>query len=130
MDQKKIIDAMNKIKPPFNVNKVAQLAATLALNDKSFIKKSIKHNLFWGIKIKKILNQFNISTNEVTANFFLLNFNKCKYSANQVQRIMEKNGIILRSMQNYKIKNALRLTIGSSAANKKLVSILHKIFNK
>ena len=43
---------------------------------------------------------------------------------------MENNGIILRSMQNYKIKNALRLTIGSSAANKKLVSILHKIFNK
>ena len=121
---------MNKIKPPFNVNKVAQLAATLALNDKSFIKKSIKHNLFWGIKIKKILNQFNIRTNEVTANFFLLNFNKCKYSASQLQRIMEKNGIILRSMQNYKIKNALRLTIGSSAANKKLVSILHKIFNK
>ena len=127
---KKIIDAMNKIKPPFNVNKVAQLAATLALSDKSFIKKSIKHNLFWGIKIKKILNQFNISTNEVTANFFLLNFNKCKYSASQVERIMEKNGIILRSMQNYKIKNALRLTIGSSAANKKLVSILHKIFKK
>ena len=51
---KKIIDAMNKIKPPFNVNKVAQLATTVALNDKSFIKKSIKHNLIWGSKIKKI----------------------------------------------------------------------------
>ena len=34
---KKIIDAMNIIKPPFNVNMAAQLAAVAALNDKSFI---------------------------------------------------------------------------------------------
>ena len=69
---KEIIDAMNKIRPPFNVNMPAQVAAIAALNDKSFIKKSIKHNFRWAIKIKNILNQLNIITNEVTANFLLL----------------------------------------------------------
>ena len=34
---KKIIDAMNIIKPPFNVNMVAQLAAVASLKDKSFV---------------------------------------------------------------------------------------------
>ena len=48
---KKIIDAMNIIKPPFNVNTAAQLAAVAALNDKSFIKKSIRHNFIWANKI-------------------------------------------------------------------------------
>ena len=43
---------------------------------------------------------------------------------------MESNGVILRSMVAYKIKNALRLSIGSSIANKKFISILYKIFNK
>ena len=38
---------MNKIKPPFNINAAAQLAAVAALNDKIFIKKSVKHNFFW-----------------------------------------------------------------------------------
>ena len=127
---KKIIDAMNIIKPPFNVNMAAQLAAVAALNDKSFINKSVKHNLIWANKIKKFLNKLNIITNEVTANFLLLNFSKCKYSANYVKKKLENNGIILRSMQTYKINNALRLTIGSSSANNKLIRILNKIFKK
>ena len=127
---KKIIDAMNIIKPPFNVNMVAQIGAVAALNDKNFIKKSIKHNFIWSNKIKKILNKFNIMTNEVNTNFFLLNFSKCRYSANYIQKKLENNGIILRSMQTYKIKNALRLTIGSSSDNKKLINIFKKIFNK
>jgi histidinol-phosphate aminotransferase len=127
---KKIIDAMNIIKPPFNTNMAAQLAAVAALNDKSFIKKSVKHNYTWANKIKKVLNKFNIMTNEITTNFFLLNFKKCKYSANYIKKKLENNGIILRSMQAYKIKNALRLTIGSSSANNKLISVLNKIFRK
>ena len=44
---KKIIDAMNVIKPPFNTNMAAQFAAVAALKDRSFIKKSAKHNLIW-----------------------------------------------------------------------------------
>ena len=127
---KKIIEAMNIIKPPFNVNMAAQLGAIASLNDKSFIKKSIKHNILWGNKIKKFLNKFKIITNDVNTNFFLLNFNKCRYSAKYTQKKLENNGIILRSMQTYKIKNALRLSIGSSAANNKLINILNKIFKK
>ncbi len=127
---KKIINAMDKIRPPFNVNSLAQVAAISALKDKNFIKKSVKHNLFWASKLKKILNNFNIFTNDVSANFLLLNFNKCKYSANFVQKKLEDKGIILREMSSYKIKNALRLTIGSSADNKKLIKILNKIFKK
>ena len=90
----------------------------------------MKHNFFWANKLKKKLNNFNITTNEVTANFLLLNFNKCKYSANYVQKKLEDKGIILRGMQSYRIKNALRLTIGSSTDNNKLIKILNKIFNK
>ncbi len=127
---KKIIDAMNIIKPPFNVNMAAQLAAVAALTDKSYINKSVKHNFIWANRIQKVLNKLNIITNEVATNFLLLNFSKCKYSANYIQKKLENNGIILRSMQSYKIKNALRLTIGSSADNNKLVSILNKIFKK
>jgi len=81
-------------------------------------------------EIKKFLNKFNIITNDVNANFFLLDFSKCRYSADYIQKKLENNGIILRSMQTYKIKNALRLTIGSSLANNKFISILNKIFNK
>jgi len=127
---KKIIDAMNRIKPPFNSNTIAQLAAAAALNDKSFIKKSVKHNFFWANKLRKIFNNFNITSNKVSANFLLLNFKNCKYSANYIQKKLEHKGIIVRDMQSYKIKNALRLTIGSSTDNNKLIKILNKTFKK
>ena len=50
---KRIIDELYKIKPPFNVNKIAQVCAIEALKDKEFIKKSVKHNILWCKKIKK-----------------------------------------------------------------------------
>ena len=127
---KKIIKAMYKIKPPFNVNETAQVAAQIALKDKNFINKSIKHNFIWAKKIKLFLNSLSISTNEVSANFFLLNFDNCKYSAIYTLKKLISKGIILRSTnEGYKIKNKLRLTVGSSKENIKFMKEMKNIFN-
>ena len=128
---KKIINAMNKIKPPFNVNQIAQVAAEAALKDKNFVKRSIRHNLTWAKKIKTFLESLVISTNEISANFFLLNFDKCKFTAMQVLKKLELKEIILRSTQDgYNIKNKLRLTVGSKKENTKFISVMKNIFNK
>jgi histidinol-phosphate aminotransferase len=128
---KKIIDAMNKIKSPFNVNQTAQIAAREALKDKDFVKRSIRHNLIWANKIQFFLNKLNIFTNKVSANFFLLNFDKSKFSAKYVFKKLQLKGIILRSTEDgYNIKNKLRLTIGSAMENKKFIGQMKNIFKK
>jgi len=128
---KKIIDAMNIIKPPFNVNQTAQIAAREALKDKNFIRRSIKHNIIWANKIKNFLNKLNILTNKISANFFLLNFNKSKFSAIYVLKKLESKGIVLRSTEEgYNIKNKLRLTIGSAKENTKFINVMRNIFKK
>ena len=124
---KKIIDELYKIKPPFNVNKIAQLSAIESLKDYKFIKKSVQHNLNWSVKIKKFLENKNIKTNKIAANFYLLEFDSCKKSANYVAKKLENKGIILRSMENYKMKNKLRMTIGSVAQNKKFIKEIKNI---
>ena len=127
---KKIIKAMNSIKPPFNVNHLAQISAIAALKDKHFINKSVNHNIVYAKKIKKFLENFNIFSNEVTANFLLLNFEKCKFSANYVFKKLQKEKIILRSTEDgYNIKNGLRLTIGSKKENIKFMQAIKKIFD-
>ena len=126
----KIINAMNVIKPPFNVNQIAQITAIEALRDKNFINKSIKHNIQSAKKIKKNLEKFNIFSNNVTANFLLLNFDKCKFSANYIFKKLQSKGIVLRSTKDgYNIKNKLRLTIGSNNENTKLIKVIKSIFN-
>ena len=124
---KRIIDELYKIKPPFNVNKIAQLSAIESLKDYKFIKKSVQHNLNWSAKIKKFLENKNIKTNKIAANFFLLDFDSCKKSANYVAKKLENKGIILRSMENYKMKNKLRMTIGSIVQNKKFIKEIKNI---
>ncbi len=124
---KKIINALYKIKPPFNINFFAELCATKAISDKGFVKKSIKHNIFWGNKIKKFFSKYNISSNEITCNFLLLNFKKCKISSKFFMKKLLNNGIIVRSMEEYKIKNCLRLSIGNSSENKYLLKVVKKI---
>ena len=121
---------MNIIKPPFNVNQLAQIAATEALKDRNFINQSVKHNITEANKVKNILEKVNIFSNEVSANFLLLNFDKCKFSANYVFKKLQSKGIILRSTkEGYNIKNKLRLTIGSSSDNKRFISIIKLILN-
>jgi len=125
---KKIINALNVIKPPFNVNRIAQLCAIESLNDKKFIDKSVKHNFFWAKLIKNYVKKYNITTNEVSGNFLLLNFVKCKLSASKIEKKLQKRGLILRETKTYGIKNCLRLTIGNNRENKIFLNTIAKIF--
>ena len=125
---RKIINALYKIKPPFNVNFLAELCATEAISDKKFVKKSIKHNVIWGKKIKKLFLKYNVTSNEVVSNFLLLNFNKCKISSKLFMKQLLNNQVIARTMEEYKIKNCLRLSIGNSSENKYLLKVVKKIF--
>ena len=128
---KQIVDALNIIKPPFNVNGIAQLAASESLKDKIFISKSVRHNLLYSRKIKKFLEKYKIYSNSVSANFLLLNFEKCRYSAKFLYEKLKNMGIILRATEDgYHIKNKLRLTIGSKVENLKFMSAVKQILKK
>ena len=128
---KKIINNLNIIKPPFNVNEVAQKAGLESLKDSKFILRSIKHNIVYATKIKNFLKKYNINSNEVSANFLLLDFAKCRFTAKYFNKKLKTKRIILRSTENgYKIKNMLRLTIGSKADCLKFILAVKEIFKK
>ena len=127
---KKIINALNIIKPPFNVSHIAQLAATEALKDKKFIDQSIKHNFLFAKKIKTYLEQYQIFSNSISANFLLLDFKNCKHTAKYLYEKLKQRGIIVRSTEDgYHIKNKLRLTIGSRSENLAFMNAVKNILN-
>jgi histidinol-phosphate aminotransferase len=76
---KKIIKSLNIIKPPFNVNEVAQKAAVESLKDNKFISRSISHNIFYAKKIKNFLKNYEINSNKISANFLHLRKIQKKY---------------------------------------------------
>jgi len=118
---KEIIDAMYQIKPPFNVNRSALAAGIEAAKDNEWTKRAIEHNTLWSKKIFSVLKELNIETNEPTANFFLMNFNKTKINSDEAFEKLAAERLILRKMNQYKISNALRLTVGNKEINEHFI---------
>jgi histidinol-phosphate aminotransferase len=126
---KQIIKDLNKIKPPFNVNRPALFAAAASLLDSVWLKKEIKYINKWRkIMFKKFTNM-KIETNEGNTNFLLVNFNRVKVNSAKVFNQLAQVGILVRKMKTYHIKNSLRITIGKPKENKKLFLKLEKIIN-
>ena len=122
-----IIDAMYQIKPPFNVNRAALAAGVEAIKDNEWTKRAIEHNTSWAKKIFSILVENKIVANEPTANFFLMNFDKTKINSDEVFEKLADKRLILRKMEQYKIPNSLRLTIGNEQANEHFIQAIGSI---
>jgi len=126
---KEIIDTLNKIKPPFNVNRAALFAASAAIKDSTWLNKEIKHVNNWNKNMFNEFKKMKIETNRSYSNFLLINFNKVKINSSKVFKLLAKAGILVRKMDVYGIKNSLRITIGKSEENRKLISKMKKILN-
>ncbi len=124
---KNFINALNQIKPPFNINRAALFAATASLQDTKWINKEIKHVNKWTKIFYKTFVKFGIETNISNANFLLVNFNKIKGNSKKIFLKLAKAGILVRKMNVYGIRNSLRITIGNNIENKKFIKVLRKI---
>ena len=124
---KEIIDAMYHIKPPFNVNRAALAAGVEAIQDNEWTKRAIEHNTLWSERIFSVLKEYKIKTNEPTANFFLMNFDKTKINSDEAFEKLANKRLILRKMVQYKIPNSLRLTIGNKQANEHFIQVIEGI---
>ena len=75
---KEIINSLNLVKPPFNINSPALSAAEAAIKDNAWLKKEIKHVNKWNNKLYKEFQKLNIETNKSVTNFLLVYFDKVK----------------------------------------------------
>jgi histidinol-phosphate aminotransferase len=126
---KNIVDSLYGIKPPFNVNRPAIFAATAAIKDTIWLNREIQHVRRWSKKFYETFKDLNIHTNRTSVNFALINFDRVKKTSKQVFYALAKVGILLRQMDVYSIKNSLRVSIGNSKENLKLIGELKKILN-
>ncbi len=124
---KNLINVLNQVKPPFNVNRPALFAAAASIKDKNWLKKEIKHVNKWVKIFFKMFTKLGVETNISHANFLLINFDKVKKNSKKVFLSLAKGGVLVRKMDVYKIKNSLRITIGNNFENKKFMKMLRNI---
>ena len=116
-----IIQILNKIKPPYNVNTLSQRKGLEVLKNKTFIQQQITQIQAERAKLIEALKDIK-SVKKIyptEANFILVEFE----NAHHIFIALQKKGIIIRNRTS-QIKGALRITVGTSEQNKKLINTI------
>jgi len=122
--KKEMLIEMNRIRQPFNVNRIAQAAAIAALDDSEHVKKSLAMNEEGKKYLYKELGAMGLEYVPTAANFILVDI---KRSGREIYGKLLKEGVIVRPVDNYDLPNFLRVTICRPAENKRFVESLKKI---
>lgn len=118
------IECMNRVRQPFNVNILAQAAALEAVDDSEFLKRSRKTILEGKRYLYKELDKLRFEYVSSAANFILIDV---KQDCRAVFNKLLKQGVIVRPMGLYNLKNFIRVTIGTKKENIRFINSLRRI---
>lgn len=119
-----VVDAINRIRGPFNVNLPAQLAGAAATRDLEFNARLREHNAKWRDWLTEQLDSNHIHVVPSQANFVMLLFPDAEHAALAFQTLFERGLIVREIGKSYGIENGLRISIGSEQAMLGVVGIL------
>ena len=117
-----VIDAVHRVRGPFNVTSVGQAAAIAALGDDSFVTRSADHNNGELDRMKPALEAMGYTVFPSVANFLLIRFeDRDGKRAPDADAFLRSRGIVIRDMNAYGLPDCMRLTIGTKEANDKVL---------
>lgn len=119
-----VLEYYNRVRNPFNVNDLAQIAGIHALDDVEYIQQSQK--VVWeGLDyFYKELDRLKLRYYPSQANFVLFDTGR---DSEIVHKNLLKKGLILRPVQNYGFKTLMRMTVGEMDENKKAIAWIEQM---
>lgn len=128
---KPIIEVLHRVRGPFNVNLPAIEAGVAAIRDRVFLDKSKAHNAEWVAWLTQQIGGLGFEVTPSVCNFVLVHFpQEPGRTAEDANRFLTEHGLIVRPLQPYGLPNALRMTVGREADNRRLVEALVTFANR
>jgi len=115
-----VVDMINRVRQPFNVNSLAQAAAVAALQDTDFVRQTRELNLRGMAQMTEGLTRLGLDYIPSYGNFVSF---KITGAAAIFRRLLEL-GVIVRPVANYEMADYLRVSIGTETENAKFLSAL------
>jgi histidinol-phosphate aminotransferase len=119
-----IIDYLNRLRPPFNANTLAQVAATAALDDVEFVSrtlKTVKEGLSY---IFRGLEEMGLEYIPTHTNFFLI---RVPQGGKRIYDLMLRQGVIVRAMDSYGLNDYIRVNAGLPEENERFIETLRNV---
>jgi len=115
-----VADLMNRVRQPFNVNSVALAAATAALGDTDFVRRSHELNLKGMRQLTDGFKRLGLDYIPSYGNFVSF---RVRDAAGVFQKLL-KAGVIVRPIASYGMPQHLRVTIGLESENTRFLDAL------
>lgn len=125
-----VVDAINRIRGPFNVSGAAIAAGIAAIEDVEHQERSREHNTRWLAWLTEEIGKLGLKVTPSIANFLLIHFPETKgRTARDADDFLTARGLILRYVAAYKLPHALRLSVGTEEANRLVVAALKEFMD-
>ncbi|MCP4683190.1 MAG: histidinol-phosphate transaminase [Desulfobacterales bacterium] len=124
---KKIIEYMNRVRQPFNANSLAQAAATAGLNDLEFTSETLKLTKQGLRYLYENLDGMGLEYIPTHTNFLLI---KVPNGGKKIYELMLREGVIVRSMDSYGLREYIRINVGLQEENERFVRTLKKVLGR
>lgn len=121
-----VIALIHRIREPFNVNQMAQVAAKAALHDQGFVAQSIDMNRQGIGQISAFLDITGIDYIPSYGNFITADFGE---NAKQINQALLEKGVIVRPQTGYGLPNHLRISIGTEDENMHFIQALSNVLD-
>jgi histidinol-phosphate aminotransferase len=118
-----VVDALNRIRGPFNVSQPAIAAGVAAMTDVAHTETAAKHNARWLPWLAQEIGKLGLTATPSVANFVLVHFPiTAGRTAADADAFLCARGLILRRLEAFRLPNALRLSVGTEVANRRVIA--------
>ena len=117
-----LIDYLNRIRAPFNVNSLAQIGAIIALEDQAMLNEVVALNTQGLVQLSQGLDKLSLTYIASKANFISVKVD----NAQQIYQDLLALGFIVRAIE---IPNFIRISIGTKTQNEVVLNALFKLIN-
>ncbi|MBI4323262.1 MAG: histidinol-phosphate transaminase [Candidatus Omnitrophica bacterium] len=119
-----LIAALEAVREPFNVNRLAQDAAVAALDDRAFLERTRRMIRQGRAYLGLELAQLGLRVVPSVANFLLVELGP---KASQAAQALLRRGVIVREMSAWKLDGFVRVTIGTMPENRRFIQALKEV---
>lgn len=120
----KTVEAILKVKPPYNLNTLTQYAGECILDNYDKVKASIERiKVQRDVTVSSLKKIKNLKVYETGANFILIKTEK----SSELVKAFEKESILVRSFSGGALENCIRFSMGFENENKRIVEIISEV---
>ncbi len=122
-----VIDALNRIRSPFNVSSMASAAGIASLEDRDHLAAAVAHNARWLPWLSEKIGALGLEVLPGVGNFVAIRFPDANgRRAADADKFLTGRGLVLRAIGAYGMPQFLRLTVGSEEANQRVVAAIEE----